>query len=146
MPFKMKKKIICISFALILLNASCDGDCNDCNPYISQTYSIKSTLNENVRMVFFRNSGQQSEVILDSNSSEILYQISRVSQSGLLSVEPFAFDSLKIFSGSNILYDFDRSDNCEIPSNALCEENFIKVSEEKDNADNTFVEYRLDLK
>ena len=140
------KKIEIMFCAFLILLGSCDTDCNDCDPYISRTYSIKSTLNESVRMVFFRNSGQESEVILDSNSSEILYQISRVSQSGLLSVEPFAFDSLKIFSGSNILYDFDRSDNCEIPFNALCEENFIKVSEEKDNADNTFVEYRLDLK
>ncbi|MBL6446661.1 hypothetical protein JMN32_10085 [Fulvivirga sp. 29W222] len=96
-------------------------------------------------MVFFRNLGQQSEVIMDSNTTEILYQISRVSQSGLLSVEPFAFDSLKIFSGSSILNHFDQSDNCEMLSNALCEENFIKVSEEKDNANNTFIEYRLDL-
>ncbi len=141
------KKLIWILCGLVLICSfyRCN-DCNDCGSYTSLTYSIKNTLDEDLKVSFFGKSGQLFETILTGQSSEVLYQISVVYQSGLLFAEPSYFDSLKIYSGSTIIYNFNENSDCGIPSNGLCESNYLKIKEEKSTAGNLFIEYRLDLK
>jgi len=140
------KKIVWTTLGLVLLSSSCDSDCNDCDPYTEVSYSIVNDLDQGFVLNFYRNEGKLSEVTLARNSKKILYRISRAFQGGVLPVAPFDFDSLKIYSGNDSVLGFSSKSNCDNPVNALCEENFKKVGEERDAVNNLLISYEITIK
>ena len=142
------KKLIYIICTLTIIGGSCDTDCNDCDPYTKRTWYIGNNLNQELTLIFFANLGAEvvDEIVLPKDTLLQVYSSSRVSIEGPLTVTPFTYDSIKVYDGSILLYSFKQNKDCQVSSNPLCEENFIKIKEEKSKTGNTLIEYQIEIK
>lgn len=140
----MKKLVLLILLILLIFSNSCDkNNCEDCNPYTSSSYFINNNYGQTVILDFyFQNNFEQ--LTIERNTKTLVYKTSRVIQEGKLKLEPYIYDSLKVYNDSkNEIYSFKQNINCGIISNGLCQKNYIIKNEYVDKIDNVYIDYEL---
>ncbi len=137
------------SFCLfIFCCTSCDTNCNDCGSYKTVSYFIENNSNQELELVFFRETQNVPSSLQIGNRLK-LHQLSVVSQEGILCCEPFFYDSLQIKNRNSIIETFYNKNNsisaCNDLKNPLCENNYELIRNDKDSKENEFLEYLITI-
>jgi len=126
--------------------SSCNSDCNDCDSYTSRSFYIENNTDGNYELIFYRDSGEFEMQSIIPASSLKLFQVSVVSQSGFLVMEPFYYDSVQYLKNNTVVSKYYQSGDCSEETNPLCENNFVFQKESVDDNGNKFIEYKIYLK